>query len=97
MKRHIHLFERLTNWQNLEHALALSMRGKQDRTDVRAFTAALPHSLEEIAKRIRNGDGPREEYREFHIRDPKLRVISAPCFADRVLHHALINICEPAF
>src|SRR5207253_5818441 len=36
-------------------------------------------------------------FREFRIRDPKPRTISAPCFADRVLHHAVINVCEPVF
>ena len=97
MKRHIHLFSRLPDWKNLEHALALSMRGKQDRADVREFTATLPGSLEEIGNRIQNGDGPRGGFREFHIRDPKPRVIAAPCFADRVLHHALINVCEPVY
>ena len=29
------------------------------------------------------------------IRDPKVRVITAPCFEERVLHHAIMNVCEP--
>ena len=97
MKWHMGLFARITEWQNLEHALALAMRGKKHRPDAMAFAAALPGSLEDIARRISTGQGPHGEFREFDIRDPKARRISAPCFADRVLHHALINVCEPVF
>ncbi|MCP5197407.1 MAG: RNA-dependent DNA polymerase [Gammaproteobacteria bacterium] len=33
--------------------------------------------------------------RSFHIRDPKPRVIHAPCFRERVLHHALMAHVGP--
>lgn len=95
MKRHIHLFQRIPEWANLEHALALALRGKRERPEARKFLSRLPANLEEIGERVRRGDGPLGRCREFHIRDPKPRVISAPCFADRVLHHAVINVCEP--
>ena len=35
-------------------------------------------------------------YRTFCVRDPKPRVISAPPFRDRVVHHALCAELEPA-
>ncbi|MHC4628119.1 MAG: RNA-directed DNA polymerase, partial [Planctomycetota bacterium] len=36
-------------------------------------------------------------YQQFTIHDPKRRIITAPCFAERVLHHAIMNVCEPYF
>jgi retron-type reverse transcriptase len=36
-------------------------------------------------------------YREFLVRDPKPRLISAAPFRDRVVHHALTQILEPVF
>lgn len=33
--------------------------------------------------------------RRFEIRDPKRRVIHAPCFRERVLHHALMAHVAP--
>jgi hypothetical protein len=36
-------------------------------------------------------------YREFHVYDPKKRLISAPPFKDRVVHHALVKVLEPLF
>jgi retron-type reverse transcriptase len=37
------------------------------------------------------------DYHQFVIHDPKERVITAPCFRERVLHHAIMNVCEPIF
>ena len=36
-------------------------------------------------------------YHRFVIHDPKERVIHAARFPERVLHHALMNVCEPLF
>ncbi len=46
---------------------------------------------EELASgRVRVG-----QYNQFVIHDPKQRTITAPCFRERVLHHAMMNVCEP--
>ena len=97
MRREIGLFERLGEWANLELALHRALKGKRDRSDARAFLDALPGSLVEIGRRLRTGAGPVGDFREFTIWDPKKRLISAPCFPDRVLHHAVMNVCEPVF
>ena len=44
---------------------------------------------------IAEGAFPIGRFQQFLIRDPKERVITAPCFDERVLHHAIMNICEP--
>jgi hypothetical protein len=36
-------------------------------------------------------------FRQFVIHDPKERIITAPCFPERVLHHGVMNVCEPVF
>lgn len=36
-------------------------------------------------------------FRYFTVREPKKREIAAPAFADRVLHHAVVNVIEPLF
>jgi hypothetical protein len=35
--------------------------------------------------------------RQFYVREPKTRLISAPTFRDRVVHHALVRVIEPLF
>jgi RNA-directed DNA polymerase len=36
-------------------------------------------------------------FKQFYVHDPKKRLISAPIFKDRIIHHALVNIIEPLF
>jgi retron-type reverse transcriptase len=90
------LFERVPDRDNLRLAFAKAMRGKRDRADVRLFAANLEDNLKNMAGELRAGVYPVGRYSQFVIHDPKKRIITAPCFAERVLHHAVMNICEPA-
>jgi RNA-directed DNA polymerase len=47
--------------------------------------------------RDRSNQSPEGIYRSFTIHDPKVRQIHAACFADRVLHHAVLNLTEHVF
>lgn len=89
------LFSLIHAWPNLEHALRRALRGKRDRADARAFVNGLPGSLVAVGERLSCGLGPVGRFTEFIIHDPKERLISAPCFEDRVFHHAVLNVCEP--
>ena len=94
MKRIRIPLEHIWTWANLERALGNALRGKRQRADARAFLDAMPGSLVEVGRRLRTGAGPVGDFTEFTIRDPKERLISAPCFPDRVLHHAVMNLAE---
>ncbi|GHT32987.1 hypothetical protein FACS189415_2290 [Bacteroidia bacterium] len=37
------------------------------------------------------------DYHYFTIFDPKERIICAAAFGERVMHHALMNVCHPNF
>jgi hypothetical protein len=50
----------------------------------------------EIPKRLASGCFRFGRFNQFIIRDPKERIITAPCFEERVVHHAIMNACEPA-
>lgn len=80
---------------NLIEATARAARGKRERPVVRAFLDRLEAHLAVLAEDIVAGRAPRGEYRCFRIRDPKPRVIHAACFADRVLHHAVMLHAGP--
>jgi RNA-directed DNA polymerase len=97
MKRIGNLFERVVDRDNLRQAVGKAMRGKRDRPEVHEFLHNLDRRLEEMAAQLRGGTFELGRYRQFIRFDPKERVITAPCFAERVLHHAVIHVCEPAF
>ena len=97
MKRAKCLFERVPLRGNLLLAVAKALRGKRGKRDARAWLADLDANLERLAAEIRGGETRAGVARQFMIHDPKERLITAPCFGERVLHHALMNVCEPEF
>lgn len=50
-----------------------------------------------IRQLLLEGRFPLGSYTQFTIFDPKRRLITAPSFQERVVHHAIMNVCEPAF
>ena len=97
MRRAGNLFERIADWDNLRLAVARALRGKRQRPDARRFVQNLDHNLNAMRVSLLSGDVSVGCYRQFVIHDPKERIITAPCFRERVLHHAVMNVCEPVF
>jgi RNA-directed DNA polymerase len=94
MKRlRVDLFQ-LAARDNLALAAFKAARGKRQRTEVVDFLAHLDVRLAALATSILGGQAPTGQARQFFIHDPKQRQITAPCFADRVLHHAIFNVAE---
>ena len=87
----------IAQYDNLLLATWKAIRGKRQRPAIINFIADLDNQLAHLAEAIMQGQAPRNQYRHFIIRDPKKRLIHAPCFADRVLHHALLNKIEFVF
>ena len=84
-------------WENLRLALWKALKGKRDRYDAQAFVADIEPRLTRMGEQLRDGTIRLGRYHQFRIRDPKERVITAPCFEERVVHHAIMNVCEPEF
>lgn len=81
--------------ENLSRAFWRAASGKRDRADVQAFGARLDLELTTLRAGILDESVSVGELRSFRIRDPKPRTIHAPCFRERVLHHALIEQIGP--
>lgn len=97
MKRAANLFERIVDRENLRLALSKALRGKRTRWEARRFLFETEQRLRQMADELRHDSFQLGRYRQFVIYDPKERTITAPCFAERVLHHAIMNVCEPVF
>lgn len=82
---------------NLLLATWKAARGKRARPAVARFLGDLDARLEALGQDILAERAPLGRSRRFTIEDPKRRVITAACFADRVLHHAILNLAEPRF
>ncbi len=95
MKRTAIRIEDIASWHNLARAVERAARGKRYRPEVGAFVAHLDRNLAVLRTQILDGTVPVGLSTRFHIRDPKPRVIHAPCFRERVLHHALMAYVGP--
>lgn len=87
--------DEIASWPNLIRAVERASRGKRHRPDVVAFLARLDANLSMLQAQILDGTVPVGVMTRFHIRDPKPRVIHAPCFRERVLHHAVMAFVGP--
>lgn len=97
MHRQAITLEALADRQNLALATWKAARGKTGRPAVARFLAHLEHHLDELADAILGERAPAGRASAFVIHDPKRRTIHAACFADRVLHHAILNLAEARF
>lgn len=57
----------------------------------------LDANLAGLRQRLLAGTCRFDTYRFFTVRDSKERLISVAPFADRVLHHAVMDVCAPVF
>lgn len=97
MKRAGDLYPRICEMDNLRLAYCKARRGKRRRPDVLEFERDLESNLQTLREDLLGGTLAPGTCRTFTIHDPKERLISVAPFRDRVLHHAIINLCEPGF
>ncbi|MBF8271342.1 MAG: RNA-directed DNA polymerase [Magnetococcales bacterium] len=87
--------EEVAHWDNLASAFRRAAQGKAHQVPVQRFRAQLFDELAGLRRDILDGSVAVGRMRSFRIRDPKPRIIHAPCFRERVLHHALMAHAGP--
>jgi hypothetical protein len=82
---------------NLRAAFWKAQQGKSGKADVALFRAHLDGRLQEAREQLLDGSYRFGQYRYFTVYDPKERVICAASFGERVVHHAIMNVCAADF
>jgi RNA-directed DNA polymerase len=95
MKRTGNLFAAVHGRENLALAFAKAAKGKQNRPDVIQFRQHYEANILKLQNDLKSKRLDIGHYRFFTVRDPKTRQICAASFPERVLHHAVMNLCEP--
>jgi len=95
MKRVRIALAEVADWHNLADAFYKAAKGARDSRGVRAFRSNLEAELTALRRDILSGEINVGKAIRFRIRDPKPREIHAPCFRERVLHHALMSHVAP--
>lgn len=86
---------KIADAENLRLAFWKAAKGKRGKADCRAFRERLDENLTALGAELLAGQVTVGAYHYFTIHDPKQRTICAASFRERVLHHALMNACEP--
>ncbi|MEM6633473.1 MAG: RNA-directed DNA polymerase [Bacteroidota bacterium] len=97
MKRATNLIEPIADPDNLRLAFWKASKGKRYKEYVWAYQKDLDAHLLDLRHQILRGKVKVGEYRLFTIYEPKERKICASAFPERVLHHALMNVCHEYF
>lgn len=95
MKSHGGLFARIVAPDNLDAAIDRAARGKHERVPVQRFLADRAANVAQLREEITDGSYRTLPYAQFHVVDPKPRLISCADFRDRVVHHAVCAVLAP--
>lgn len=97
MKRVGNLMDEICAIDNLLLAYYKAKRGKQQLPYVVEYSNNLFENIVRLHVQLRSMNFKIGRYRYFYIRDPKLRKICAAAFEERIIHHAIINVCHSYF
>lgn len=95
MRRANNLHEKIVSFENVLLASRKARKGKRFKASTALFELELEKNIFKILEVLSNKTYQPGSYTDFFIYDPKMRLISAAPYFDRVIHHALINIIEP--
>jgi retron-type reverse transcriptase len=97
MRREGYLMGRIADPDNLRFAFWKACRGKNHYPEVEAYRLRLDDNLTSLREQLLAGNVSTGDYSYFTIYEPKKRLICAAAFSERVMHHALMNVCHPVF
>jgi hypothetical protein len=96
-KRYRNLIGPITSAGTMERALRLTSRGKRLTPGYLEFKEFSQLNLADLARDMRDGRYSPGQPHQFHVFDPKLRLITALPFRDRVAQQALCLVIAPIF
>ena len=98
MKRQGNLYGKVYDLANLYSAYLANRKGKRNSIGAIVFEMSLGPNLIQLKKELENMTYRPKPYRVFTIHEPKKRIIRAPHFRDRIVHHSLCdNVIEQVF
>ena len=83
MKTYKNLYPQIYDFENLYLAFRAARKGKRSRVDVATFEFNMEHNLLALQNELRDQTYRPGPYDNFHIYEPKRRLVSAAPFRDR--------------
>jgi len=89
------IYKEIYDYENLCNAFWKASKGKHNRKEVIKFKKNFYKNIDILKNQIISKKLDIGNYRYFKVFDPKPRDICAASFPERILHHAIMNHCEP--
>ena len=97
-KTYNNLFEKVCSLENLYAAYNDAKKNKRFKPEVLEAGFCIEKTIHELRQELLNLTWQPQEYREFLLKtEVKRRIIHAPTFRDRIVHHAILRIVKPLF
>ena len=97
-KTHKKLYEKIISWENLLKAYEAARKKKKWKRQQLEFHQNKEENLFSIRQELIEEIWKPLPFRKFRRKlNLKERDIEAPCFRDRIVHHALVQVIEPLF
>ena len=97
MKRTGFLLEQISDPENIRIAFWKASKRKAGKKEVLDFQEKLERNLMNLREHLLESSLDIGHYHYFTIYDPKERIICAASFPERILHHAIMNVCDHYF
>ena len=91
------LWNKFLAWDNFMLAVKMASKGKRYHWEVLRFMDKLEENLVKIREQLAANIWCPGTFRTFTVFEPKERLIHAPAFSDRVVHHALVQVIGEYF
>lgn len=97
-KSYNNLFEKICSLENLYAAYNDAKRGKRFKSEILDAGFHIEETIHNLRQELLNLTWQPQPYREFLLKsEVKRRIIHAPTFRDRIVHHAIVRIVKPMF
>jgi retron-type reverse transcriptase len=96
-KTYNNLWDKIVDFENLYEAYKTAKRGKRYRLESLDFVKDLEVNLITLQNNLMWNMYKPSPFRQFYVFEPKKRLISAPNFVDRIVHHAIVRVIENLF
>ncbi|TSC92585.1 MAG: hypothetical protein CEN89_591 [Candidatus Berkelbacteria bacterium Licking1014_7] len=90
-------FQQIISLENLFLAWREFCKDKRNKVDVQDFELHLEDNIFAIYEELKSGTKRQIKYEQFHITDPKPRIINKTSVAERLIHQAIYQILMPIF
>lgn len=90
-------FQKIISLSNLFTAWEGFKSGKRSRADVLEFELHLEDNIFAIYEELKSGSKRQIKYEQFHITDPKPRIINKASVSERIVHQAIYQVLMPIF